>query len=414
MSRRPSGAGAAKEGKKKAMNDTAAAAPQPSPDTPWQPLAGVRVVDFSALLPGPLAGAILADLGAEVVKIEPTGGEGVRHRAVLAPILHAANRSKASLTIDLKREGAAAVVERLARWGDVALESFRPGVAARLGIDHASLSAANPRIISCSVSGYGQNGPWRDMPGHDLNFLAAGGAFAFSGHWTGRPRRSGMPVADLLGAGNAAIAILAALNERQRTGRGMALDVSLMDAVLFGVSMRHGLDRDHWAPDSPYPADDREIALGVGSEEHLWENFRKVMAPDMPMILESRFDTDAGRREHGDALFAALTETIARRDAADWMARFEAADVPANLCLFPPEAVASDHVRARGFVTEVGGQVLSAFPVAADGRHPQIRRPAPELGSGTREILAMLDFAPASVEELLRDGVVADGPKGRG
>ena len=403
------------------MDTSTAPAPQHAPAGPWQPLAGVRVVDFSALLPGPLAGAVLADLGAEVLKIEPPAGEGARHREVLAPILRAANRSKASLAIDLKRDGAAAVVERLARWGDVALESFRPGVAARLGIDHARLSAANPRIISCSVSGYGQTGPWRNLPGHDLNFLAAGGALAFSGHWTGRPRRSGMPVADLLGAGNAAIAILAALHERERTGRGMALDVALMDAVLFGVSARHGLDRNDGSSDSPYPtndlfttADDREIALGVGSEEHLWENFRKVMAPEMPMILEPRFDTDAGRRAHGDALFAALTETIARRDAADWMARFAAADVPASLCLLPAEAVASDHVRARGFVKEVAGRPLSAFPVEADGRQPQIRGPAPEVGSGTREALAMLGFAPASVEELLRDGVVTDGPKGRG
>lgn len=402
------------------MNDIASA-PQPGPAGPWQPLLGLRVVDFAALLPGPLVGAVLADLGAEVVKVEPPAGEGVRHREVLAPILRAANRSKASLAIDLKRDGAAAVVERLARWGDVALESFRPGVAARLGIDHASLSAVNPRIITCSVSGYGQTGPWRDMPGHDLNFLAAGGAFAFSGHWTGRPRRSGMPVADLLGAGNAAIAILAALTERQRTGRGMALDVALTDAVLFGVSMRHGLDRDHWVPDSPYPtndlfltADDREIALGVGSEEHLWENFRAVMAPDMPMILDPRFDTDAGRREHGDELFAALRETIARRTAADWMARFAAADVPASLCLFPAEAVATAQVRARGFVAEVAGRPLSAFPVLADGRRPQIRVPAPEVGSGTQRILAMLGFGPDAIEELLRTGIVADGPRGRG
>ncbi len=402
------------------MTDTAATASQSGPASAWQPLSGVRVVDFSALLPGPLAGAILADLGAEVIKVEPLAGEGVRHREVLAPILHAANRSKTSLAIDLKRDGAAAVVERLARWGDVAIESFRPGVAARLGIDHASLSAVNPQIISCSVSGYGQNGPWRDAPGHDLNFLAAGGAFAFSGHWTGRPRRSGLPVADLLGAGNAVIAILAALNECRSTGRGMMLDVALMDAVLFGVSMRHGLDADGATGASPYPtndlfatADGREIALGVGTEEHLWQRFRTVMEADMPMILESRFDTDAGRRAHGDALFAALSETFVRRDAADWMARFEAAGVPANLCLFPAEAVASDHVRARGFVRDVAGHHLSAFPASADGRKPQIRAPAPEAGAGTREILATLGFAPAAVEELLRDSVVADSPTGR-
>ncbi|MBC7131577.1 MAG: CoA transferase [Roseovarius sp.] len=395
--------------------------PDPTPpgaDTagPWQPLAGIRVADFSALLPGPAAGAILADLGAEVVKIEPKAGEGARHREVLGPILRGANRGKASLALDLKHPRAGEVVAALARWADIALESFRPGVAARLGIDHAALAAVNGRIITCSVSGYGQTGPWRDLPGHDLNFLAAGGAFAFSGHWTGRPRRSGLPVADLLGTGNAVIAILAALHERARSGQGRALDVSLMEAVLFGVSIRHGLERDRWVPDSPYPtndlfttADDREIALGVGSEDHLWDNFRAAMATDLPMILEPRFDTDAGRRAHGDDLHAALTRAIARRPAAEWIARFQASDVPASLCLFPAEAVETSHVRARGLVEDVGGHALACFPAKADGRAPAIRRPAPDTGADSRAVLAVLGFAEAEAEALVTSGAVAAG-----
>lgn len=400
------------------MADPAPSPSRPASTGPWRPLSGVRVADFSALLPGPAAGAILADLGAEVVKIEPPSGEGARHRPVLAPILRAANRGKSSLALDLKHPDAARVVAALARWADIAIESFRPGIAARLGIDHAALSAQNGAIITCSVSGYGQGGPWRNLPGHDLNFLAAGGAFAFSGHWTGRPRRSGLPVADLLATGNAVIAILAALHERDRRGQGMALDVSLLEAVMFGVSMRHGLDRDRWLPDSPYPmndlfatADDREIALGVGSEDHLWDNFRSAMAPDLPMILEPRFDTDAGRRAHGDDLFAALTRTIARRPAAEWMARFQAADVPASLCLFPAEAVQTDHVVARGLVQTVGGHAMSVFPAMADGRGPAIRNPAPGLGKDSRAVLAMLGFADPDAEALVAAGAVGTRPR---
>lgn len=382
----------------------------------WQPLAGVRVADFSALLPGPLTGAMLGDLGADVVKVEPLAGDGARRRTVLRPILENANRNKESLLLDLKRPEAAQVVHRLACWADVTLESFRPGVAHRLGIDHAHLSTANPRIITCSLSGYGQTGPWRDAPGHDLNFLAAAGAFAAAGHWGEQPRRSGMPVADLLGAGTAAIAILAALRERDATGVGRALDVALMDATLFGVSVRHGLETDESAP-SPYPtndlfvtADGRQIALAVGSEEHLWRNFRTAIAADAPAILEPRFDSDASRRTHGDVLFALLTATFATRDAAYWLRLLGAADVPVSLCLTPREAAATAQAHARGFVQEQAGRVLSVLPVAADGRRPRIRRAAPAAGGDTRSVLGRIGCSHGEIDALLASGVAAVTP----
>jgi crotonobetainyl-CoA:carnitine CoA-transferase CaiB-like acyl-CoA transferase len=186
-----------------------------SPGAGWQPLRDVKVADFSLLLPGPFATLTLADLGADVVKIEPREGDFARR--IPFAMFRMANRNKRSLALDLKHKSAPRIVAALARWADVALEGFRPGVAERLGIDHATLARHNPRLVYCALSGYGQTGPDRLVPGHDLNYLAASGALALAGHWPEPPRRSGLPVADLAGGCYAAIAIAArAAGDRKR------------------------------------------------------------------------------------------------------------------------------------------------------------------------------------------------------
>src|SRR5688572_23906619 len=158
---------------------------------PWLPLAGVRVVDFSMFVPGPFCSALLADLGAEVIKVEqPKGDPG---RSYVPVQFDTENRNKRSIAIDLKNPLSRSLVERLAGKADVALEGFRPGVAKRLGIDYETLRKANPRLVYCSISGYGQTGPWRERPGHDVNYVAAAGALAFPGHWVKPPARSSPP-----------------------------------------------------------------------------------------------------------------------------------------------------------------------------------------------------------------------------
>ncbi|MBE0627003.1 MAG: CoA transferase, partial [Burkholderiales bacterium] len=189
----------------------------------WLPLEGIKVADFSALIPGPFSSAILSDLGADVIKIEPPRGDAAR--TLLPAVFHAANRNKRSIALDLKHAQARPVIERLARWADVLIESNRPGVAARLGIDYASLSALNPRLIYCSLSGYGQNGPWRDKPGHDIGYVGASGGLSYPGSWLGKPARSSIPIADMQGGSFVTIAILAALHERGTSGRGAELDL---------------------------------------------------------------------------------------------------------------------------------------------------------------------------------------------
>src|SRR3972149_8836111 len=197
---------------------------------PWQPLAGVRVVDFSMFVPGPFCSAILADLGAEVIKIEPLAGDPGRRYVPVQ--FRTENRTKRSICLDLKSERSGEIVFRLARRSDLAIEGFRPGVAKRLGIDFESLRQANPQLIHCSISGYGQTGPWRERPGHDVNYVAAAGALSFPGQWLAPPVRSSIAIADMGGGSAAAIAVLAALAGRARTGPGGRRGPSLVEAAV--------------------------------------------------------------------------------------------------------------------------------------------------------------------------------------
>src|SRR3954466_9032876 len=195
----------------------------------WLPLSGIRVVDFSMFVPGPLCSAMLADLGAEVIKVEaPKGDPG---RAYVPVQFATENRNKRSLAVDLKNPASSKIVEKLAASADIVLEGFRPGVAKRLSIDHETLLKYNPKIIYCSISGYGQTGPWRERPGHDVNYVAAAGGLAYPGQWLQPPARSSLPVADMAGGSFAAISVLAALHERNTSSKGKYLDLSLFEAA---------------------------------------------------------------------------------------------------------------------------------------------------------------------------------------
>jgi crotonobetainyl-CoA:carnitine CoA-transferase CaiB-like acyl-CoA transferase len=388
------------------------------PTAGWQPLAGVRVLDFSLLLPGPFATLALADLGADVVKVEPPTGDFARQ--IPFAMFRMANRNKRSMTLDLKRPEAKCVVARLAAWADVAIEGFRPGVADRLGIGPEALAALNPRLIYCSLSGYGQTGPARDVPGHDLNYLAAAGALVLAGHWTEPPRRSGLPVADLAGGSYAAIAILAALHERQRTGRGVRLDLSLAEAAMSYAAIRHGLDLDRTSRDHLWPtndlfetADGGWIALGI-VEEHFWRNFVAAARDLAPDLDEERYASEPERRRLGDALAARMRETLGQRTTEDWLERFRRHDVPAQRVLTPAEASRSAQATVREMVLERDGERHIPFPVRADGkRGARLRNVAPAAGADTAAVLAELGFAPAERAALARSGALGPAQENR-
>ncbi len=379
-------------------------------NAPWQPLAGLRVLDFSLLLPGPFATLALADLGAEVIKIEAPQGDMVRKLPMA--MFRMANRNKRAMALDMKHPEARAVIARLARWADFSIEGFRPGVARRLGIDHETLRAINPRLICCSLSGYGQTGPSRNAPGHELNYLASAGSFALPGHWGEPARRQGIPLADLTGGAFAAIAMLAALHERERTGQGVYLDLSLQETALAITTIRPGLDvdgefRGHLWPTNDIfeTADGRVLVLGL-VEDHLWANFVRAVGDLAPDLASGHYATDPERRAHGDVLHARLHEVMALLPLDAWMKRFAGHDIPVEPILTPAQATRSEHVVAREMVMERDGERHIPFPVHADGRRgAALRSLAPEIGEHNREVLNELGYASGEIDAFTASGL---------
>jgi crotonobetainyl-CoA:carnitine CoA-transferase CaiB-like acyl-CoA transferase len=372
----------------------------------WLPLRGVRVVDFAMFIPGPFCSAIFADLGAEVIKVEaPKGDPG---RAYIPPQFRMENRNKRSIAIDLKSPSSKAVVEKLVGKADIVLEGFRPGVARRLGIDFESLSRISSSLIYCSISGYGQTGPWRERPGHDVNYVAAAGGLAFPGQWLQPPTRSSLPIADMAGGSFAAIAVLAALHERNRSGTGAYLDLSLFEAGFFWAAMRHTLDAQADPKAHIFPVNDvfetkdgKRLTLGI-LEEHFWASFREVVpgfgfdSPD--------FSSDSSRRTNGDALSRKLSEAMKTKTAAEWVELCEENDIPVDLCVTPAQAAASNTQLLERKATTNG---FATFPVFANGkRGGSLRAGVPKLGEHTREILVELGFDDSDIAALVKGGVV--------
>jgi crotonobetainyl-CoA:carnitine CoA-transferase CaiB-like acyl-CoA transferase len=374
-----------------------------TPKEAWFPLAGARVVDFSMFIPGPFCSSILADLGADVIKVEAPGGDP--GRAYIPAQFRMENRNKRSIAVDLKKNESGRIVARLAAQSDVAIEGFRPGVAERLGIGYEALKRHNGRLVYCSISGYGQTGPWRERPGHDVNYVAAAGGLAFPGQWLKAPARSSLAIADMGGGAFAAIAILAALNERERSGRGARLDLSLFESAFFWAAMRHSLAREADPKAHIFPVNDvfetkdgRRLTLGI-LEEHFWRNFLKAA----PELDREEFGTDAKRRANGDRLSRLLEEEMKKRTAGEWLELLEENDVPVDLCLTPAEAAELPQIRERGAAS--GGYAM--FPAHANGAPPAPpRRGTPAPGEHGREILVELGFDDAEIAEMVRAGAV--------
>lgn len=386
------------------------------------PLAGVRVLDLSRLLPGPYATLVLADLGAEVVKLEdPCGGDYLRHLAPLggaAPgAFLALNRNKRSLALDLKAAGGAAVLRRLVRSFDVLVESFRPGVLDRLGAGQAALRAENPRLVVCAVSGYGQDGPYRELAGHDINYCAIAGALALNGP-PDAPLPFGVQPADVAGGAWVAVAgILAALHRRAATGEGGVVDVSMTDGVLGMLALPLG---QAWARGAPLrrgeellsgaaacyrtyrTRDGRFVALGA-LEPKFFARF--CAAVGRPELAERQLE-DGGRSPVQE-----LVALFASRTREEWARLGREQD----LCLTPvlegDEPRQDPQLRARGLFGEVdapgGGRRVPALatPVRVDGGRVPFR-PAPELGADTEDVLARAGFTQGEIDELRRRAVV--------
>ena len=352
------------------------------------PIEGLRVLDLTRLLPGPFCTQLLGDLGADVIKIEEPGtGDPARSSPLFAQV----NRNKRSVALDLKTAADHALFLRLVERADVLVEGFRPGVMERLGLGYLVLAERNPRLIYASLSGFGQSGPYRDRPGHDLNYLALAGAIGYNVGADGQPVPMAVQVADL-GAGSfAAIAILAAVVSRQHTGRGQSVDVSLfasavswlptLIAPLFASGQALAPGAPTLAGGLPQyavyrTADDRFVTLGA-LEPKFFANFlSRVGRPELAAL----HDRDALRFE--------LSAIFASRSMAEWTECLDGVDT----CFAPvntlDEALQDPQAVALGMFTD--GQL--APPYAFSATPASIRRPPPALGQHTKEVLAELDL----------------------
>ncbi|MEN0074677.1 MAG: CoA transferase [Paracraurococcus sp.] len=395
------------------------------------PLAGLKVLDFSKVLAGPLCGQWLGDLGADVVKVEPPGTgddtrgwppfrEGPGGRAG-ADFL-AANRNKRSLALDLKTPEGQAAARRMAAEADVVIESYATGVAERLGIGAEALRAANPRLIHCSISGFGRSGPLAQGLGYDVILQAFSGIMAMTGEREGGPIRSPFSPIDQATGMQAFSGILAALLERGRSGQGCRLEVSLLETAtaLLGYSLqifwekgvlpeKSGSGHESLCPSQAFEASDRPVLIGIASD-NLWRRFAAGIG--RPELAEDpRFRTNADRVAHF-AETVALVQDIVRAESADhWVAFCGRIGIPCAAINTLAELAAHPQIAARGMVMPYEHPALGplqtvAQPIQFDGKPRQVRSPPPLLGAHGAEVLQGYGFSPAEIAALREAGAL--------
>ncbi len=367
-------------------------------------LEGIRVLDLTRVLAGPYATMILGDLGAEVIKVEPPEGDDTRRvgppfvKGVSAYFL-SVNRNKKGVVLDLRDAGARAAFDRIAAASDVMIDNFRPGVLDRLGIGHDRMAALNPRLVLCSISSFGREGPMRDLPAFDLVVQAWSGAMSVTGEPGRPPVRLGIPLGDLAGGLHAALAVCAALVERGRTGRGRRLEISLLDCL---ASMSTYLAQFHWAdgrvpgpqgsghlatvPYGAFAAADGWIAVGVFTEK-FWAGFCRALGRPA-WIADPAFATNAARLEHRDCVEAEIGARLKELPLAEALAALQAEGIPAAPVLTLDRTLALEQLARRGMTASFEHPELGRVPTLGSPFGTRRMDPPPGLGQHTAEILA--------------------------
>lgn len=401
-----------------------------------KPLAGIRVLDLSRVLAGPWCTQLLADLGAEVIKIErPGAGDDTRHWGPpwhehgdekVAAYFLAANRGKKSAAIDFAEPEGAALVRRLAQRSDVVVENFKVGGLAKFGLDAANLRAENPRLVYASITGFGQDGPYADRAGYDYIIQAMGGMMSITGLPDGEPgggpMRAGVAIVDLFTGLYASNAILAALHKRDVTGEGATIDLSLFEtqlamlanqasnALVSGTDpVRQGNTHPNIVPYQPFEAADQPIVIAVGNDRQFARLAEMCGQPQW--ANDPRFATNGARVAHRGELVPLIAERIAAGTAKDWLAKLEAAGIPAGPINRISQALGDPQAQFRGVVRELGSGQLGRVPTVGsplrfDGERADADLPPPALGEHTEDVLGAIEITAKEIQRLRDAGVI--------
>ncbi|HEY2134408.1 MAG TPA: CoA transferase [Xanthobacteraceae bacterium] len=402
------------------------------PDTSPPPLQGLLVLDLTQVLSGPYGTQVLGDLGAEVIKIESPQGDLARtmqpHFVGPDSVYFASlNRNKRSVVVDLKTPEGIDLVRRLAASCDVVVENNRPGVLARLGLRADELRRQNPKLIWCAITGFGQDGPYRDKPAYDMIVQALSGGMSLTGETGGRPVRAGIPIGDIAAGMYAVIAILAALNRRNATGQGETIDISMLDcqaamltyqAAYFlhagQVPARQGSGHDSIPIYRSFAAGDGKDFVVCALTETNWQALCRVIGK--PALADDpRFATNRDRYQNRAALWATLEADFKAKPATEWVALCEAESIPVAIVSSIDQVVADPQIRHRHMVTELDApdgrhvQVMGN-PIALVDTPPTEQRFPPRLGENTTEVLRdVMGLSAAEIDDLVRKGVVKVG-----
>ena len=405
------------------QNDMAAPAPRQAP------LAGRRVLDLSRVLAGPWCTMVLGDLGAEVIKVEhPRGGDDTRHWGPPyvggeAAYYLCANRNKRGIAVDIATGAGQEIIRKLAAECDVVVENYKLGGLQRYGLDYETLSELNPRLIYCSVSGYGRASPLADRPGYDYVIQAEGGLMAVTGPVDGEPMKVGVAVADLFTGMAAAQAVLAALIACDRDGVGQHIDMALYDCQLSmmanvgGAALASGTEPRRYGNGHPtvvpyqvFETHDGRVVIAVGNDRQFAALCDLIGRPDL--ARDSRFATNAGRVDHREALLAQLEAEILKSTTEYWLSGLRAAGIPCGQVRGVAEALSAPETLAREMVRSVphptAGEVsLVASPLKLSGTPVVAPAAPPLLGQDSDAVLGELGFDPQAIASLRERGVVA-------
>jgi crotonobetainyl-CoA:carnitine CoA-transferase CaiB-like acyl-CoA transferase len=393
------------------------------------PLSGLKVIDLSHVMAGPTCAMLLADMGADVIKVEKIpGGDDARRMAPPTIAGESAaflmmNRNKRGIALDLKTKAGRAVLSRLLQDADVLIENYRRGTMERMGFGYLALRASNPRLIYCSISGFGRTGPYADRGGFDLVAQGMSGLMSITGEGPGCPPvKLGAPVTDITAGILACVGILAALHSRASSGRGQMVDTSLFEAGIIhtywqsaiafatGKAPRPmGTGHPLNAPYQAFPAADGWITVGAANQGNWLRLLEALEAPELG--YDPRFANNAERMRNLPALNAALTPLFKHRSSAEWLRRLEEAGVPAGPVLDVNQMHADPQALARGMIVETthptAGQVRTiGLPIKFSDTPGGLRRAAPVLGQDTREVLRDHGFSDTQIDQMAALGAI--------